>query len=70
MHADESSDEHFHYSAVLQLSTQGEGFEGGDFVFVDPSAKDATTEHRLSPLRGRAIMFSSGWENVHYVDRS
>jgi len=22
----------------------------------------------VSPLRGRALIFSSGWENLHYVD--
>ena len=23
---------------------------------------------RLAPVRGRALLFSSGWENVHYVE--
>ena len=24
---------------------------------------------RLTPVQGRVLLFSSGWENVHYVDR-
>ena len=75
-HADESSSDQFHYSAVLHLQTSGEGFTGGDFVFsdkpreeeegADPLADRVLT--RVPPLQGRAIMFSSGWENLHYVD--
>ena len=72
VHADESSNKNFHYSAVLHLSSKGDGFEGGDFVFTDPAVWEADggrSLQRLSPLKGRAMIFSSGWENVHYVDR-
>ena len=84
LHADESSSEHFHYSAVLHLHSRGDGFTGGDFVFSDAhrvtdglaadglSVEDDSdaqrTLTRVAPLQGRAVMFSSGWENVHYVD--
>jgi len=87
VHADESSCDKFHYSALLYLSSQGDEFSGGDFVFSDePSravvaapgyidgltiADDHTAERRLwrvAPQRGRALVFSSGFENIHYVD--
>ena len=77
LHADESSSEHFHYSAVLHLHSSGDGFTGGDFIFSDdPRASDTAADPhgertltRVAPLQGRAVMFSSGWENLHFVDR-
>jgi len=72
VHADESSFSHYHYSAVLYLASQGDAFEGGDFVFLDAddrSPADALgVTSRYAPRAGRALVFSSGWENVHYVD--
>lgn len=69
IHADESSDFSYHYSAVLQLGTQGADFEGGDFVFFDDSStgEDEPSQQRFPPQRGRAVLFSSGWENVHAI---
>lgn len=96
VHADESSSDRFHYSALLYLNSQHEGsegdgsFGGGEFVFSDapveqtpspwrspqPSpvaglttAIDAAgrSEWRLAPVKGRALLFSGGLENVHYV---
>lgn len=99
VHGDEAACVGFHYSTVLHLDTQGDSFEGGDFVFSDRATAasacacaagtaplaDAVVElgdelahdekstagrllTRLSPQRGRAMMFSSGWENLHFVD--
>ena len=67
-------------SAVLYLASQGNAFDGGDFVFLDTEkgtpadapAQDAppsVTTTPYAPQAGRALVFSSGWENVHYVDR-
>ena len=75
LHADESSYDTFHYSSVLYLSTQGEHFEGGSFAFSDPppplsSSSSSSGERRLSelaPQSGLAVLFSSGWENMHRV---
>lgn len=79
-HADVQSFPSFEYSAVLHLQSVGEGFDGGGFVFMDPVAQtDGRAEAdrtpaprhrltRLTPQAGRAILFSSGWENVHYVE--
>lgn len=80
IHVDESSCAAFHYSGVLYLSTQGDEFEAGGFVFTDPTPtanldgarieqRAGRSLQRLSPRRGRLVLFSSGWENAHYVER-
>jgi len=113
LHTDEATHDGYHYSCVLYLSTQGEDFEGGNFVFndPDPNAKktknayfdpddpDAKIEKVSSfdedddydeveyatlaeeirkagrvftpygPSRGAAVIFSSGWENMHEVEQ-
>ena len=91
LHTDEATHDGYHYSCVLYLSTQGEDFEGGDFVFNDPveegeedatsSAEEGTlsleeairrTGRKLTPFhptRGAAVIFSSGWENMHEVEQ-
>ena len=40
LHTDEATHSGYHYSSVMYLSTQGEDFEGGDFVFNDPSEEE------------------------------
>lgn len=70
LHSDESTHAEFHYSCVMYLSTQHEDFEGGTFAFSDPPA-DGTgprVAEPLSPSKGSAIIFSSGWENIHEVE--
>ena len=141
LHTDEATHSGYHYSCVLYLSTQGEDFEGGDFVFND-RAPTTTTDNESShnddnddndtkeydngivnndnknnkpvfsleeelrllhakdeyededenddlnnelslaeeirrsghiltpfhPIRGSAVIFSSGWENMHEVE--
>jgi len=70
LHSDESTHKEFHYSCVLYLSTQHEDFEGGTFTWSDPApAPDAERVLTpLSPSRGSAVIFSSGWENMHEVE--
>jgi predicted 2-oxoglutarate/Fe(II)-dependent dioxygenase YbiX len=69
VHVDEESTKAYHYSCVLYLSKDSE-YKGGNFVFTDPDPKgfDQRILTREAPVRGNAVMFSSGWENVHYVD--
>ena len=71
LHADEGSVDRSHFSAVLHLQSQGSGFEGGELVFSDPlpGSHGSRELTRLTPVQGRLHMFSSGWENLHYVDR-
>lgn len=83
LHADEASFGQYHYSAVLYLSTHGEDFEGGRFIFSDPppsddqqrrgapSSVEVVKGRALSPVEptvGSAVLFSSGWENMHFVE--
>ena len=99
LHTDEATHSGYHYSCVIYLSTHGEDFEGGAFVFNDPdpdkdkegAGKKKTTsdmefseaameeylrnsnrEGRLIspflPTKGAAVIFSSGWENMHEVE--
>lgn len=76
LHSDESTHKEFHYSCVMYLSTQGLDFEGGTFHWDDPApaaiggeaAGAARMRTPLAPSRGAAIIFSSGWENMHEVD--
>eukprot|EP00966_Prymnesium_polylepis_P044780 1037259-Prymnesium_polylepis.1 len=70
LHADESSFSCFHYSCVMYLSTQGDDFEGGSFAFDDPPAEEGGSRV-LTPVpvqSGAAVIFSSGWENMHAVE--
>ncbi|CAJ1940587.1 unnamed protein product [Cylindrotheca closterium] len=92
LHTDEATHSGYHYSCVIYLSTQGDDFEGGDFVFNDPAEEgDEPTEDEIvalqsmpieeqmrrsgrkltpfHPSRGAAVIFSSGWENMHEVEK-
>lgn len=70
LHSDESTFGEFHYSCVLYLSTQHEDFEGGTFSWSDaptvPGGPRVVTP--LAPSKGAAVIFSSGWENMHEVE--
>ena len=70
LHADECSFGQFHYSSVLYLSTLHDDFEGGRFVFSDRigNGHDGRLLSPLEPASGSAVIFSSGWENMHYVE--
>lgn len=81
LHCDEGSNSARHYSAVLYLTSQGQDFEGGDLVFSDDAylvssqpagvvaeAAGPRRHSRYSPVQGSAVVFSSGWENLHFVD--
>jgi hypothetical protein len=95
LHTDEATHSGYHYSCVLYLNTQGEDFEGGDFVFNDPaktSGETVSTDEEgtdkeyyqslveeirragreltpFHPTKGSAVIFSSGWENMHEVEK-
>lgn len=91
LHTDEATHAGYHYSSVLYLNTQGEDFEGGNFIWNDPLSEDAAdcedgveeceladgrmvapgkrVRTPLHPRRGAAVIFSSGWENMHEVEK-
>ena len=55
---------------MADLSTQGLDFEGGTFSFNDAPAQPADPRvlTPLAPAKGSAVIFSSGWENMHEVE--
>ena len=44
------------------MNTQGRGFAGGDFVFVDEHEDEV-----VEPRAGRCVLFASGFEHLHRV---
>ena len=63
-HVDRANMASYDYSAVLYLNTQGRGFEGGDFAFVD-----ARDDEVVEPRAGRCVLFASGFEHLHRVGK-
>jgi len=67
MHADRNNTAHYHYSGLLYLSMYQEDFTGGRVLFYD--AESAAVEQVVEPRPGRLLIFSSGPENPHKVER-
>uniref|UniRef100_A0A1B6FBI5 Fe2OG dioxygenase domain-containing protein n=1 Tax=Cuerna arida TaxID=1464854 RepID=A0A1B6FBI5_9HEMI len=63
-HVDKDTYESFHYTSLLYLSHHGLEFEGGRFVFLEPDNSTVIIE----PRKGRVSMFTSGKENLHYIE--
>lgn len=63
-HIDKETYESFHYTSLLYLTDYGYNFDGGRFIFVD---KDANKT--VEPRSGRVSAFTSGSENLHFVER-
>eukprot|EP00927_Polykrikos_kofoidii_P076629 TRINITY_DN73698_c0_g1_i1.p1 TRINITY_DN73698_c0_g1~~TRINITY_DN73698_c0_g1_i1.p1 ORF type:complete len:463 (-),score=81.05 TRINITY_DN73698_c0_g1_i1:8-1396(-) len=59
-HSDQVNVAGYEYSALLYLSTAGDDFDGGDFVFLD---EDKDRAVRLNA--GDLVAFTSGLENLH-----
>lgn len=64
-HVDKETYGSFHYTSLIYLNDYGTDFEGGRFIFDDP--ENVTTI--VEPRTARVLMFSSGKENVHRVER-
>nr|XP_006816339.1 PREDICTED: 2-oxoglutarate and iron-dependent oxygenase domain-containing protein 3-like [Saccoglossus kowalevskii] len=63
-HIDKVTYETFDYTSLVYLTDYGKDFDGGRFVFVDKEA-NWTVEPRV----GRLSLFTSGSENLHYVEK-
>ncbi|XP_063539629.1 2-oxoglutarate and iron-dependent oxygenase domain-containing protein 3-like isoform X2 [Cydia strobilella] len=63
-HVDKETYKSFHYTTLLYLGDYGKDFEGGRFVFIDEKYN-----RTLEPRKGRVSMFTSGAENLHYVEK-
>lgn len=66
-HADMESTQHYHYSGLLYLSDYESDFTGGRLHILGEDRE--TVEQVVEPRRGRVVMFTSGWENPHFVER-
>ncbi|XP_074032949.1 2-oxoglutarate and iron-dependent oxygenase domain-containing protein 3 [Leptinotarsa decemlineata] len=67
-HIDKRTYESFHYTSLLYLNDYGRDFKGGRFVFTDDISKP-TKNTTVEPRKGRVLMFTSGSENPHFVER-
>ncbi len=56
----------FAVTALLYLNDYGSAYTGGRFVFRDSNS--TTTRSFVEPKAGRLSFFTSGHENVHYVE--
>lgn len=54
----------FHYTTLLYLGDYNIDFKGGRFVFVDEKFN-----RTVEPRKARLSMFTSGRENLHYVEK-
>ncbi|XP_037029477.1 2-oxoglutarate and iron-dependent oxygenase domain-containing protein 3-like [Bradysia coprophila] len=67
-HVDKETYGSFHYTSLLYLSDFGKDFNGGRFVFED-GAEHNKTLYTIEPKKGRVSIFTSGAENLHYVEK-
>merc|ERR1712150_11220 len=67
LHTDTEQYGTFEYTTLLYLSTLGQDFDGGEFIFEDPAgaAKPVSVEPRM----GRLVAFTSDAENPHRVEK-
>ncbi|XP_031569024.1 2-oxoglutarate and iron-dependent oxygenase domain-containing protein 3-like [Actinia tenebrosa] len=63
-HVDKKTYGSFYYTSLLYLSDYSRNFTGGRFVFVDKASN-----HTVEPKTGRLSFFTSGSENVHFVEK-
>ena len=66
-HVDRENTDHYFYSGLLYLSTYGVDFEGGRFTMEQGGRTD--DEIVVEPKVGRAVIFTSGPEHRHQVER-
>ncbi|KAG5885208.1 hypothetical protein JTB14_012231 [Gonioctena quinquepunctata] len=67
-HIDKHTYESFHYTSLLYLNDYSRDFKGGRFVFSDDITQP-TKNTTIEPRKGRVLMFTSGSENPHFVER-
>ncbi|KAJ3118535.1 COPII subunit [Phlyctochytrium bullatum] len=68
MHVDRDQYGTFCYTGLLYLSTAGDDFTGGNFIWYANNSEDSERQ-TLMPRAGRLSLFSSGSENPHRVTR-
>ncbi len=69
-HIDRIAYPEFDVTGLLYLGDHGKDWEdGGRFVFLDGEGKGARVKEAVYPKRGDLLLFSSGRENPHRVER-
>ncbi|KAK3712194.1 hypothetical protein QZH41_006453 [Actinostola sp. cb2023] len=63
-HVDKETYGSFYYTSLVYLTDFAKNFTGGRFIFVDKNSN-----HTIEPRTGRLSFFTSGSENVHYVEK-
>jgi hypothetical protein len=64
-HCDKKQYGSFMYTALIYLSTHSTDFTGGSFHFEDADGGVS----QVLPRRGRMMVFTSGEENIHWVEK-
>ncbi|KAK7604446.1 hypothetical protein V9T40_005632 [Parthenolecanium corni] len=64
-HVDKETYPSFHYTTLLYLNDYGIDFRGGQFQFID----NGNSKSAVQPKKGRVLLFTSGQENAHYVEK-
>eukprot|EP00472_Partenskyella_glossopodia_P000484 CAMPEP_0197543972 /NCGR_PEP_ID=MMETSP1318-20131121/68521_1 /TAXON_ID=552666 /ORGANISM="Partenskyella glossopodia, Strain RCC365" /LENGTH=124 /DNA_ID=CAMNT_0043103341 /DNA_START=637 /DNA_END=1007 /DNA_ORIENTATION=- len=57
----------FIYTALLYLNSHEEDYSGGEFVFVD--RKTGAAQQTIQPKAGMLLVFTSGEENPHHIQK-
>lgn len=66
-HIDTQQYKSFVYTALIYLNTHNHDYTGGEFIFESTSDNDVHL--RVLPSTGKLLVFSSGAENPHHVNR-
>ncbi|XP_065211851.1 2-oxoglutarate and iron-dependent oxygenase domain-containing protein 3-like [Planococcus citri] len=64
-HIDKETYPSFHYTTLLYLNDYGIDFNGGQFNFLEKGNSTSAVQ----PKKGRVLLFTSGHENMHFVER-
>lgn len=54
---------------MLYLSDYGVDFKGGRLIWIDGPIQKSKNNVTLEPRKGRVALFTSGAENLHFVER-
>lgn len=68
-HIDKVTYESFHYTSLLYLNDFNIDFKGGRLIFIDGDLDKPKGNVTVEPRKGRVALFTSGGENVHFVEK-
>lgn len=66
-HVDTQQYDNFVYTALVYLNTHNNDYTGGEFTFVDQYTQ--VNIHTIQPYIGQLLLFTSGSENIHRVEK-